>query len=231
MKKHTPPNISVNKLGEYIVSKGNRQREILRDRKFGSFKRVYHREAAEAVALCLASGLEDLSPLAKRKKSLEQLKPSKIGALRRVNANIDAIESFDGLLDDIDFFGGTPELGAHSPPRMVRHGVEISVRPEIVLRGTMSKGGKPIIGALKVHFSKSRPLNEESAGYVSAVLQEFCRETLATEEEVYAPYCFVIDVGSKAVYPGVKATAQRLKDVDAECRNIAGLWGTIEEED
>ncbi|SMF04710.1 hypothetical protein SAMN06265365_106169 [Tistlia consotensis] len=97
-----------------------------------------------------------------------------------------------------------------------------------MLRGT-GKGGKSLVGAVKVHYSKTRPLNEESAGYVSAIVQQYCTETMPDDGEAYAPYCFVIDLGSMRVYPGVKSTVQRMKDVEAECRNIAGLWPTIKE--
>lgn len=132
------------------------------------------------------------------------------------------------MLDMVDFFGGYPELGPHSPPKITRFGVDISVRPEIILRGTGKKGA-PLIGAVKVHYSKTRPLNQESAGYVSAIAQQFCKEVMPDDGEAYAPYCFVIDLGSMRVYPGVKSTTQRMKDVDAECRNIAALWPTITE--
>lgn len=227
MAKNTQPSISVNKLGEYIVSRGNRQREILRDRKFPTnYKGMYYREASEAVASCLASNLEDLSSLARTQRVLEQKTPEKVGTQRRINSNIDAIESFDALLDSIDFHGGTPELAPHTAERLVRHTVEISVRPEIILRGT-GRGGKPLVGAMKVHFSRTRPLNEESAAYVSAVVQEYCREKLVRDEEVYAPYCFVVDIGSMEVYSGVRSTVQRMKDVEAECRNIQALWNSI----
>lgn len=232
MVKSSLPSITVNKLGEYVVSRGNRQREILKDRKFPQdFKGMYHKEAAEAVSLCLASGLEDLSVLTRVRRALEQRTSEKVGTQRRINSNIDAIEAFDSLLDSIDFFGGSPELGPHSAPKMVRHSVQISVRPEIVLRGAAPRTKKPVIGALKVHFSRTRPLNEESAGYVSAIVQEWCREHLATTEEVYAPYCFVIDLGSHRVYPGMRSIVQRMKDVEAECRNIPALWESITEDE
>ena len=232
MAKNNPPSISVNKLGEYVVSRGNRQREILKDRKYPQdYKGMYHKEAAEAVTQCLASNLEDLSPLARVRRFLEQRTSDKVGTQRRINSNIDAIEGFDSLLDSIDFFGGVPVLGPHSAPKMVRHGVQISVRPEIILRGVAPKGKKPAIGAVKIHFSRTRPLNKESAGYVSTVVQEYCREHLAKTENVYAPYCFVIDLGSLQIYPGVKSTIQRMKDVEAECRNIPALWDSITEDE
>ena len=62
------PSISVNKLGEYIISRGARQRKILHDRKYPDpdFQPgMYYREAAEAIKLYIAHGAIDPSPLDK----------------------------------------------------------------------------------------------------------------------------------------------------------------------
>jgi len=231
MAENTTPRISVNKLGEYIVSRGRRQREILRDQKFTTtFKGMYHREAAEAISTCIASNLENVAVLERTIRRLEQMHPEKIGTQRRIASNIDALEAFLVMLDDIDLMGATPELGAHRPDRLVLQNVEVSVRPEIVLRG-MGRSKTPLIGGIKLHFPRSHPHNDDSAGYVSAVIQEYCKSILAGNEDVFGPYCFVIDVASQTVFPGVRATTNRMKDVVAECRNIKGLWPTITEDD
>lgn len=224
------PSISVNKLGEYIVSKGARQRKILHDRKYPDpdFQMgMYHREASEAVASYIAAGAIDPSPLDKVLHSLEQLTSDKVGTARRINANIDALERFGMMLDDIDLMGADPEFGAHNPAKLTFHNVEISVRPEIVLRATVK--GKIYVGAIKLHFSKSHPHTEESAGFVSAAVNEYCRVHLAGYGDaiVHPAFCQVVDVASGTVFPGVKATKQRLNDISAECQNIAALWPTI----
>jgi hypothetical protein len=224
------PNISVNKLAEYIVSKAARQRKILADRKYPDpdFNiGMYYREAEEAVARYIADGAVDPDPIKKRVAALEQEAPTKVGTARRINSNIDALERFSEMLDDIDLTGVTPTLGAHAPPKLTYHGVAVSVRPQIILRGAGPKG-KSMVGGLKLHFSTTRPHSEESAGYVSAAVQEFCRLHVAAANEIVNPsYCAVIDVASGNVYQGVKSTTQRLKDIAAECQNIAALWPTI----
>ena len=224
------PELSVNKLAEYIVSKGARQRKILKDRKYPDedFQMgMYHREASEAVRKFIADGCIDASVAENQIAILKQQTPEKIGTIRRINANIDALERFLDMLDDITLSGGEPELGAHNPSKLTFHGVKISVRPEIVVRGTGPKGRK-LIGAIKLHFTKSFPMTDESAGYVSAAVQEYCKLHLAADDEtVFSEYCKIIDIGCGKVFPGVKATAARLKDISSECENIAGLWPTI----
>jgi len=217
-------------MAEYIVSKGARQRKILQTRKYPDpdFSiGMYHKEASEAIAQYIAAGALDTTPMDKALKALQQASPRKIGTARRIGSNIDTLERFLGMLDDVDLKGAEPSLGSIKAPDLVYHNVAISVRPEIVLHGTGPKG-KSCVGAVKFHFSKTRPFNDEAAGYVSAMLQEHCKMHLANAGEIVHPaYCQVIDVASEKVYPGVKATAARLKDIAAECQNIAGLWPTI----
>ncbi len=223
------PSISVNKLGEYIISRGARQRKILRDRKYPDEDfnpGMYYREATEAVTSYIAGGAIDTSPLDNVLHALEQLTPEKIGTARRINSNIDSLERFNIMLDDIDISGADPEMGVHSPPKLTLFNVAVSVRPEIVLRSTVKN--KSYVGAWKLHFSKTHPHTKESAGYVSAAMNEYCRLHLAGADDVVNPaLCQVIDVASGTVFPGVKATKQRLKDIEAECHNIADLWPGI----
>lgn len=223
------PTISVNKLGEYILSKAAQQRRILRDRKYPDpdfHKGMYHREASAAVSRYIVDGAIDTSPLDNALHALEQLTPKKVGTARRINSNIDALERFNTMLDDIDLSGADPEIGAHAPPKLTFFNVEISVRPEIILRSTVK--GKSYVGALKLHFSKTHPHTKESAGFVSAAVNEYCKHHLAGPDDIVnASFCQVIDVASGNVFPGVKATKQRLSDIEAECQNIAALWPTI----
>jgi len=131
------------------------------------------------------------------------------------------------MLDDIDLSDCEPSLGANIGGKLRYHNVEISVRPEILTRHR-DKKGRHFIGAIKLHFSTTHPFNEDMAGYVSAVVQEFVKTEHCLDGQIIGPpISFVIDTGSKKVFPGVKSTAKRLKDVAAECQNIAALWPTI----
>lgn len=228
LKKPDPPRISINQLAEFMMAKAARQRQIIRNQKFKQdFLVVYYKEASEAISACLTSNMQDLFVIEHAISSLEQKKPDKIGTQRRLTANVGALEAFQSMLDDINFGHATPELGEQSPPRLTYHGVEVSVRPEITL--TMNDKGRALVGAVKIYMSRTTPLTDVSAGYISAVLQEHCRRNLAHRGDFYGPLCPVIDVGSKHVFPGVKSTAARLKDVSAACQNLAALWESVKE--
>ena len=224
------PVISVNKLGEYIVSRAARQRTLLRQRKYPNDEfnvGMFHREAADSIQMYIAGGGIDPKPLENALNSLNQKTPDKIGTIRRINSNAERLERFLEMLDDINLMGTDAEPGEISPERMKICGVQISVRPEIILRGTGPKG-QNLIGAIKLQLSSSAKFNEEAAGYVSAAVQEYCKRFFINDNEiVHAPYCQIIDVGNGIVFPGVKATVRRMKDIEAECQNIAGLWPSI----
>lgn len=221
------PRISVNKLAEFATAKSARQREILRDQKYPTdYKGAYYREAEKAVAMALASSLEDLSPVENTIKVLEQQNPENIGTQRRILSNIDALQSFLAMLDDIDL-PGKPTLGAQTNvAKLTRHTVEISVRPEIILHGE-GKSGVALCGAVKLHFPRTYSLSEEAAGLVSAVTQEWCKDKMSTNATVSGPYCCVIDIGAQKFYPGVKSTIARMRDVSAACETIRDLWAAI----
>ena len=223
------PVITVNKLGEYLVCRAARQRSLLHQRKYPDEDfhiGMYHREAIDAIQRYLADGAIDPRPLENELNSLNQMVPGKIGTMRRINSNIERIEQFGEMLDDIDLRNADTALGSNSG-RMTICAVGISVRPEVILRGVGPKGRR-LVGAIKLQMSATTSFNEEAAGYVSATVQEYCKRFVANDNEVvHAPYCQVIDVGNGIVHSGVRATRQRMKDIEAECQNIAALWPSI----
>jgi hypothetical protein len=224
------PRISVNKLAEFISARAPRQRQILRDQKFPSeFKGMYYKEAAEAVSTCIASNLENTAVIDRAIARLEQETTDKVGTQRRIQANIDALETFEGMLDDIDLKGAMPSLGEHRPPLLKIQNVAVSIRPEIILKGT-GKAEKSLVGALKLHFPRTYSLGD-SAGYVSVLLQEYTKTYLVNEGEAYGPFCPVIDIGSQVMVGGLKATIARMREIEAACRNILGMWPTITPDD
>lgn len=225
------PRISVNKLAEFIGAKARRQRQILRDQKYPTdYKGMYYREASESIASYISSNLEKASIIDRAIAVLEQSHPEKIGTRRRIEANIDALETFRVMLDSLELAGAVPTLGDNSSPRIMIQNVEISVRPEIILRSA-GKSGSPLVGAIKLHFPRTFSLREDGEGIVSAVLQEWLKAHLPDDGEPNPLQCYAIDVGAQRVGKGVRSTVARLREVEANCRNIAALWPTITQDD
>ena len=152
--------------------------------------------------------------------------PEKIGTQRRIAANLDALETFRLMIDEIDLKGADPSLGAHDAPKITVQSVRISVRPDIILRST-GKSGLPLVGAINLHFPRTYSLEEDGSGLISAVLQRWIDEHMPNEGKPQGPHCYAIDIGCRRIFRGVKSTAVRMKEVEDLYRNIAGLWPTI----
>ena len=216
-KPANDPRISVNKLTEYMDAKAARQRQILRDQKYPTdFKGPYYREAAEAIASCLASNGDDVQILDRVIAKLEQLAPETIGTQRRIAANIDALENFRLMLDDVFPLVGEPTLGANSAPKLSYFNVGVSVRPDIILRAPARNGGQ-LLGAIKLHFPKTFNLDDEAAAVVSAVVQEWFKACYPDDGTPSGQICYMIDVGTRRVCKGAKSTVARMREVQANC--------------
>ncbi len=209
-------------------SRAARQNQILRNAKFPpDYITAYYREAGDAIARYLASGMADGALLDNTISALLQKEATNIYETRRIAGNVDAIETFQTLLDDIDFGGADPRLGAQTAPYVSRKNVGISVRPEVTLHAKAKSGD--LVGGIKLHFPKTEPLDKEQADYVSALLQVYCEEYLWKEGSPSAKHCLLIDLGSGVVYLGIKSIKQRMKDVENACSQIAAIWPTITE--
>ena len=66
-------------------------------------------------------------------------------------------------------------------------------------------------------------------GSVSAVASRFCECYLMDDGTADSRLCFVLDLASAPLYPGVHSVRQRLKDAEAACEQIFNLWDTIKE--
>lgn len=226
-KERVEPRISVNKLAQYITSRAARQNQILHNAKYPpEFITAYYREASEAISLCLASNLEDMRVLEQRVQKLDQIVPKNVHQNRMVTSNIDAIESFAGMMDNIDFLGAEAKLGSNIASHLVLRSVHVSVRPEITLHGTNRKN-EPLVGGIKLHFPKTEPLDKEQAGYVSALTQIYCRDHLYKKGDASYKHCIVIDIASRRVFPGAAAFKKRLEDAEGACAQIAQLWPNV----
>jgi hypothetical protein len=138
-------------------------------------------------------------------------------------------ETFMSMIDALDLSGISCRLGSQSPPRLPICNVEVSVRPEVIFSRSVAKSKGRAVGALKLHFPKTNPLSEEAAGYVSAVASRFCECYLMDDGTADSRLCFVLDLASAQLYPGVHSVRQRLKDAEAVCEQIFNLWDTIKE--
>jgi hypothetical protein len=230
MKKiRQEPRISLNKLAEYITATPTRKDTILKQQKYPKDYMVTYYAEAERIVV----GYLSYNDLADRNKLFEGVQrlqyqlaeTTKSEEKKRLDSNLAALFAFLAMIDSIDLNGASLKRMDNRDPSLTLSGVEVSVRPEVMV--TKTHNGKQKVGAIKIHFSKTSPLNEEAQGYVSAGLQLYCEDKLADFGIVDPKLCLVIDVHSQKIMSNINNKTQRMKNIKAACSHIKTLWNTV----
>jgi hypothetical protein len=224
------PRISVNKLGEYLVATAARRRQILIDQKRPSdFKVIRYTDAQRAIVDYLVNWRADPDVLSRHLSRLANWSQGPQDSEYDVQKNRacrEAIEAFARVADILGLGGVEMNAGNSDCPKLNKAGVEVSVRPELILRGA-DRTGDRFVGALKLHISKSFPLNEKAGEYVATILHEFSESYLAAGSPCLHRHCYVLDVFAGKLYTAPKCFTRRRSDVLAACAEIALVWQSL----
>lgn len=219
------PRISVNKLGEYLTATPARRKRIIYEQKHPpTFQVIRYREAERAIVDYLVGG-QDEKILEKARTRLAATVPESEFEAQKVQLCTEALEAFEDCLDMLDLDGLALTAGQSDPDQLEFAGVNVSVRPEIVLVGE-DRGG-PRVGCIKLYFGKTGPLDDRSGPYVSTVLAAFAERNLAAKGRVDSRLVLTVDVFARKTFAAPKARARRLDDIAAACEEIAARWASL----
>lgn len=225
-KTRANPRLSLNKLAEYLSASASRRQSILREQKKPVvFMTTWYAEAEEAILDYLLGQCSDLPKL---KATASQLanKPALTDAeASKYETNSEALARFIAAVPILNLSRFTYRAAPHSSPKLLFSGVEISVRPDVLVEGVDKKG--QFTGCVKLHFSKQAPFAANSGAYVATILHEHAKTHSPTRSLCRCNACCVIDVFGGSIFEAPKATAKRLRDVQAACKEIAALWPTV----
>jgi len=140
---------------------------------------------------------------------------------QRNNSCIEALAAFLDLLDDFSLADYGVRLGEPDPPKLVVSGVQISVRPELLLYRE-----NELVGAVKFNIAKGSPLERQAAEYIAATVHQYVEEMLARGNAL-AQDSFVVDLFSKRYLRAPRSSKRRRRDVEAACEEIAARWATL----
>lgn len=219
------PRISLTKLGEYMTAGAARRRSIVRDQKRPRAVIVArYNTARRAIVDHLAAGGVDNNALIDTIEDLEArsgANPSKWHAQDQL-LSVEALDAFLEVNLPLDRWAVRRCPG--DPPKLQIGGVQISVRPDLLIRGH-DRDGAPWFGAVKVHISKGFPLCEAAAQYTATMLHLWVEQHLATADEpANHAACLVLDVFAQAVWTAPRSNQRRRADVAVACEEIALRW-------
>jgi hypothetical protein len=214
--------MSVTKLGEYVTAGPGRRRTIVRDQKHPpAFKAAKFREAYPAISAILVGGCA-VDAIDKQIAVWRKRTPSTKFQVECVELCIDALTAFKALVTE-GKFQGLSFVVAPPDAYVEIGGVEVSIRPEVLISG-------PEIGAVKIYLGKTTPLVKDvkgrpgSASYVATALHLWAEDTFGSAP---ADRCLVVDVFAKEVYAAPMRNITRRSDLTAACEEIASVWSAI----
>jgi hypothetical protein len=217
------PRISVNKLGEYMTATPLRRLRIVADQQRPmTFIVPRYTEAQEAITKFLVREKHDTSLLASEIERLSAAPSATDWEAQRKRLCAEALARFLDVADQIDLHEQTLAPGGNDQPRLQVGGLEVSVRPEVIVRSTR-RAREAASGALKLYFSKTLPLGQEGGEYVATLVHQFV-DTHIAPGHADPRLCRVIDVFGGRVFTAPRAVARRRRDLWAACEEIARAW-------
>ena len=221
----TEPRVSVNKLGEYMTATARRRKGIIETQKSpADFIVPRYDPATSAIAQSIVE--QSPSAILEAFDRLDRELPKTKWTDQRNSDCQEALEKFRTIRPELQRRLGSSSLtlGTNTAPKLSVSGVDISVRPEILVRNE-DRDGTPLFGAVKLYLSKTYELDENSAQYVGTVLHQYI-EQFVVDDDGQADHraCCVVDVFAQKIYDAPRAFRARRKDIEAACEEIALRW-------
>ena len=218
------PRMSINKLCEYLVcQKPLRRQSIILGQKYPQDYIVNHyADATRVLTECIEQKFDE-DFVAKRLHSLETKFVRTPHSSQCLQDCISAVKQglilkADLPLDDASFFATKPAETAS----FKMGEVEVSVRPEVFVKvATGKRAGQ--IGAIKLVFSKTNPLNEDALAFDATLLYLYMKEGFG-EANVSREHCIVVDIFAHKVVSAPASFKSRMREIEAACNEIARAW-------
>jgi hypothetical protein len=221
----TDPRFSMNKLAEYVVAPSAlRRRNLIRDQiRVSAYKAARYKEARPPMVGFLVNPSQSIGTLlgaASRLRDMVPTLPERDERRKYYMESARAVESFALIAEKLrpkKLIAVAGRRGAD----MEMGGLRVLVGPDayFVERGTERR-----VGALKLHCSKTYPLDIEGLRYASTMLYAF----LQSGDDVPAPgACVTVDVLTRLYEYAPGRIRNRMRTLEAACQEIVGMWPVL----
>ena len=224
-KVRAAPRIALNALADYMTAPAGKRRSIVVDQKRPkAFRLAYYSDAEAAIVTAIAAQDRKEGILDAAVRRLTGADPPRKWDRERRDTCLQAIEAFRNLLRAAGLADVSPLRRAPQRPRLLAvSGLEVSVRPELVLAADAT----PPTGALKLYLSKVDPLSEERAKYAATVLHQYVADVLGSDGRVDPDQCHVLDVFARKLFTAPRRFQRRRQDVAAACAEFVSVWRDV----
>lgn len=220
------PRMSANALATYMSAAPAKREAVLREQKFPpTYRARWYDVASKAITRCLVHPDKESEIIVQALDRLHATMPADKHERQVAENNAAALESFLGVLPELEWDGLTAQRYPDSSATLELEGVILSVRPEVKLSGKYR--GDRVRGGVKLYLSKVTKLGEDGGAVIGALLHEFSSRQCHNGEACKQRHCQVIDVFGEDWHVAPSAIKRRLKDIEAACREIRERWPHI----
>ena len=223
LRVYATPRMSVNMLGEYVNASASRRNAIIKDSRIvPTYIAKRYNYASDIISKYISSGKSDINLL---RKEIVLLKTGTYSSKYEKEMAMFSVEAVSAFLNHADvitniFESSKLEASIHFNFHKINlEGVEISIRPEIILKSSKTK---EIIGFIKLYFSKNNELDLDRGDFITCLGRNYFNEghSLNLAEK----NCFVLDVFRGELMTAPRAFKRRMSDISASCREISDRW-------
>ena len=221
------PRISANQLARYLTTDDAAKRRAIFENqnkpKPDKFP-LYYPPAEKHITDAITGGLVGFDKLLKNADEIRKLPSPSDWYQRRNRSCAEAIEAFVEMNRELNIHGCELFEGDKTwAPKLEVGGVDVSVRPEILLTHKDRKG-KLTEGAIKLYINKNEPLINEAGNYAATLLRKHVEEFPRFGYECNRSYCYVVDVFAGRVFKAPHANKRRWRSIEAACEEIRNRW-------
>ena len=222
-RNRSTPRMSLSKLGEYLTATmpGRRRSIIKEQRKPKDFIVARYTKAEQAIKEYYTTHKPNTHQLRQAISSLSDVAQQENWEGQTAELCAKALISFLNIAEKVPTNGFAPVEGNNAAPKLQLAGVEISVRPEVLLTDPETDA---IVGGIKLYLGKTHPLSDDAMNIVGTVLYRYLAEILSDEAVVVPHNCFVVDVFARKIAHAPKTYKRNMQHVRAACNEIATLW-------
>ncbi|MEO7098764.1 MAG: hypothetical protein ABI162_05340 [Luteolibacter sp.] len=226
------PKVSLNKLGEYhSQTNPARRRTIVKDQiKSNKAAAPTYQKAIPIIAACGIGPSFDSGKLSRLIEALSDQNGGTAWVKNDRTNTILALKHWQEIAGRIPILAGfTVSKGEHSPPKIKMGGTDISIRPDLIIRGIYR--GNEVVGGIKLHFSKTfaHQLPKEGGKCVAALTQQFLQVTKSKGETARHALCFSVDIFAERIVSAPQNQANLLKSIEASCEEYGYRYQVMSE--
>lgn len=221
----TEPRFSMNKLAEYVVAPSAlRRRNLIRDQiKVRAFKAARYKEARPPMVAFLVNPSQSINTMLGAAGQLRDMVPTfpvKDDRRKYYMESARAVESFAliaGKLRPKKLIAVAGRRGAD----MEMGGLRVLVGPDVYF---VERSTERRVGALKLHCSKTYPLDIEALRYASTMLYAYLQ---GEGDEPAGNACVTVDVLTRLYEYAPGRLKNRLRTLEVACQEIVGMWPVL----